>query len=737
MSQHPLYVNILWHMHQPYYKDVNNQQYLMPWVRLHATKDYLDMPLVAADFPGVKVTFNMVPSLLEQIQEYATGNARDPYLNLALKPAETLDEIERIHVLRLFFACHYEHMIKPYARYQQLHDRRGWSDLSADLRHRAPLFTAADLRDIITWYFISWIDPYLRGQYPRLAALERKGRMFTEDEKLEVLEIGRDITSRIVPTMKRLWEEGKIEISTTPFFHPILPLLIDTEIARRPRPRVNLPTQRFRHPEDAQLQIEAGLEYCRELFGRRPAGMWPSEGSISPEVVPMFRKAGVNWIASDEDGLALSLGIGHFGRDVAGVPDNADALYRPYIARHEGAQTAIFFRDHFLSDQIGFKYAHWHPGDAAADLIRRLEEIHHKLRDSDEPHVVSIILDGENCWEHYEDDGLSFLRALYQGLSDHRHLKTITPSEYLALFPEQRPLERLHSGSWINHDFGIWIGHPEDNASWDLLTQARQEIGTRLAANGKVAAADKDKAIKSLMIAEGSDWNWWYGDENSSAFDEEFDALYRQHLVNAYTAVGLEPPARLFIPISAAKEHGLHTPPSAFIEPKLDGRVTNYFEWYAAGHYDPRRGGDSMHQAETAIESLHFGFGRDRFYLRVDLSQAMRERQAAAGKLIVHLFTHENYQVQLPLGGGGEPARVTWEKPIEGWVECDSLTEYAVGTIIEIAFSLEKFQIVPDTMLRIQTAIEIEGREVERCPGRAPLPIPVPTKDFEEIMWIV
>lgn len=737
MSQYPLYVNFLWHMHQPYYKDVNNQQYLMPWVRLHATKDYLDMPLIAAEQPGVKVTFNMVPSLLEQILDYAAGTARDPYLNLALKRTEDLDENEKLHTLRMFFAAHYEHMIKPYPRYQQLHERRGWSEQPADLRRRVQLFTTADLRDVITWFFIAWIDPYLRQQNPRLQALERKGKMFTEEEKLEVLEIGRELVGRIIPEMKSLWDKGAIEISTTPFFHPILPLLVDTDIARRPRPKVNLPTQRFRRPEDAQLQIDRGLAYCKELFGRRPAGMWPSEGSVCPELIPMFQTAGLQWIAHDEDGLALSLGLDHFVRDRAGVPENADALYRPYIATYEGSEVAIFFRDHFLSDQIGFKYAHWAPGDAAADLIHRLEEIEQKLRDHPAPHIVSIILDGENCWEHYEADGLPFLRALYQGLANHKRLKTTTPSEFLKLYPEQKRLDRLHSGSWINHDFGIWIGHPEDNASWDLLAQARQEVGARLA-DGQVTAEARERALKSLMIAEGSDWNWWYGDENSSAFDEEFDALYRQHLVNAYTAVGLEPPARLFIPISSQKEHGLHTHPSAFIEPTIDGRVTNYFEWFSAGHYDPRRGGDSMHQAEAAaIEAISFGFGREKFFLRVDLGPELKAKaNLAAGKLIVYLFTHENYQVQIPLKGRG-PARVFWEKPNVGWVEQEPLTEAAADAIIEIAFPLKRFQIIPDMMLRLQTAIEIEGRELERCPGRAPLPIAVPTKDFEEIMWIV
>ena len=642
-----------------------------------------------------------------------------------MKRAEDVDEQERLRLLQLFFAAHYEHMIKPYPRYHQLHERRGWSDNPEDLRRTAQLFGPAELRDLQAWFFLSWIDPYLREQNPRLKELVKKDRLFSEEEKLEILEIGRQLTGQIVPVMKELWDKGQIEISTTPYFHPILPLLVDTEIARRSRPKAPLPTRRFQHPDDARLQIDLGLKYCQQLFGRRPAGMWPSEGSVCPEIVPMFEEAGVHWIASDEDGLASSLGIDRFTRDRNGLVENPDALYRPYLATYGGAQTAIFFRDHFLSDQIGFKYANWGPRDAAADLIHRLEEVEAKLRGADEPHVVSIILDGENCWEHYQDDGVPFLRALYQGLSTHDRLKTVTPSEYLALPTEHRRLENLHSGSWINRDFSIWIGHAEDNASWDLLAQAREDIGNRLktAVNGQVDEAAREKAMKSILTAEGSDWNWWYGDDHSSDYDAEFDALYRQHLNNAYVAVGLEPPGRLFIPISSQSDQGLQTHPCAFIKPLLDGRVSNYYEWFSAGRFDPRLGGDSMHQAEYGIEALFFGFDLENFYLRLDPSKAFRTTQLAAGvELIVYLFTQENFKLILTLGGNNATpsAQIMREDNEQGWIEEGEFKQFAGGEIVELAFPFTRFGIQPDKVLRFQAAIEVEGHEIERCPGRAP-----------------
>ena len=741
MSEHPLHVMILWHMHQPYYKDLSRNEYMMPWVGLHATKDYLDMALLAGEYPNLRVTFNMVPSLLEQIEEYAAGQAHDLYLGLALKNAEALDEEERVLLLRNFFSAHYHHMIQPYPRYRELHKRRGWDAKSPQLPAIAKTFSVAELRDLQVWFYLSWIDPMLREADPRLRALEAQGRLFSEEDKLGLIAITRELTGRIIPTLKDLWARGQIELSTTPYFHPILPLLVDTDIARRSRPRAALPTRRFQHPEDARLQIELGLAYCEKLFGRRPTGLWPSEGSVCPELVPMFAQAGLRWAATDEDVLAASLGFERFSRDRNGQLEAADALYRPYLVSQDGAQVALFFRDHLLSDLIGFKYAHWEPRAAAGDLIHRLEEVQLRLRDQAGPHVVSIILDGENCWEHYERDGEPFLRALYEGLSNHRELRTVTPSEYLAAFPEQRALERLHSGSWINRDFSIWLGHAEDNASWDVLGQTREDVSRRLdgdAALAPVSVAARQAALKSLLIAEGSDWNWWYGDDHSSDYDDEFDALYRQHLRNAYEVLGLKVPGRLYIPINARREAGLQTAPCAFITPTIDGRVSSYYEWFSAGRFDPRQAGDAMHQAEPALAGLYYGFDRQHFYLRLDFSESFGAEQREGAHLILYLFAGLNFKIACPAGGAGPgQGRVFQEQEGRGWVEAGPFDQYAIGVISEFAFSRERFRIAVNEMLRFQAAIEVEEREVERCPSRAPLATTAPDEHFEEIQWIV
>ena len=742
MSRYPLHVMFLWHMHQPYYKDVQRAEYVMPWVRLHATKDYLDMPLLAGRFEGVRATFNMVPSLLEQVQDYAAGTAEDRWLRLAEKPADQLCEDERVELLAQFFSAQEERMIRPNRRYGELLDRRGPSREPADLRRAARLFSVGDLRDLQAWFYLSWIDPMLREEDPRLKELATRGRNFTEEEKQEILEIGRAICAQIVPAMRELWERGAIEISTTPYYHPILPLLVDTQIARRARPEMLLPSRRFTRPEDARLQIAMGLDYCEKLFGRRPSGMWPSEGSVCPELMPMFEGEGVKWIATDEDVLAASLGIDRFVRDREGRLLDADRLYRPWIVRHEGSQAAVFFRDHLLSDLIGFRYAGADPQAAALDLVRRLEQAGEMLADREGPHVVSIILDGENCWEHYLDDGRPFLEALYGKLGRHPALKMVTPSAYLAEFPEQRTLDRLHSGSWINRDFTIWIGHPEDNAAWDLLGQARDDLEPVIhhaRENGHVDAADR--ATKSLLVAEGSDWNWWYGDDHTSDFDEQFDMLYRRHLENAYAALGLPVPGRLFIPISRGSDGGAQARPRAYLAPFIDGRVSHFFEWFAAVYYGPGQAVDSMHQVQHEIEGLYYGFGRDAFYLRVDPARAVTRILAELGATLnVMLFNIDGgWRIVLPLtrGAARTAARVYEELHDEGWVEREPLTEWAVDQVVELRLPFARFGLAPGVMLRFQVALEQEGIERERCPARSPLSVSVPGDEFEVVHWSV
>jgi alpha-amylase/alpha-mannosidase (GH57 family) len=453
--RHPLYIAFIWHMHQPYYKRLDTGEQAMPWVRLHATKDYLDMPLAVEECPGMKATFNLVPSLLEQIEEFAGGTAREKTLELSRKKVEDLSPDEKTFIIRNFFTCNKEEMISPYPRYRDLFTNRKWAVTPEEMDRAINYFSAEDLRDLQVWYNLTWIDPLHREKNDFLKQLIQKGAHFTEEEKIRVLDVSRELIGNIIPTYKRLQKAGVIEISVSPFFHPILPLLYDTDFCRRAEPGCSLPRIRFHHPEDVQSQIRTACDFYRERFDADPKGMWPSEGSVCPEIIPFFQENGLNWIATDEEILAMSRGGKLFSRDSMGFLDSQEAkiLYQPYQVVFNDSKQTVFFRDHFLSDLIGFHYAGWDPEQAAEDFVDRLKHIQTTLLPDNESFLVPVILDGENCWEFYKDDGLPFLRQLYSRIVAEPDLEPTTPSEYLKAFPTVNTLSHLHSGSWINHNF--------------------------------------------------------------------------------------------------------------------------------------------------------------------------------------------------------------------------------------------------------------------------------------------
>jgi alpha-amylase/alpha-mannosidase (GH57 family) len=547
------------------------------------------------------------------------------------------------------------------------------------------------------------------------------------------------VLKQIIPTYRRLQDNGQIEISTTPYYHPILPLVYDTDIAKRSSPEARMPTKRFHYPEDAQAQVDMAVaSYC-QLFGQPPRGIWPAEGAVCEEIVPLFANAGISWIATDQNILALSLQDAALKRDRKGSLDPASMrlLYRPYQFQKEQASIVILFRDQFLSDLIGFQYAYWKPEDAAVDLVKRLLHIQATLQQDGHPYLVTILLDGENCWEHYKDDGLDFLRHLYGHLSDSKALRFTTPSVFLGDYKVDQRLQRLHAGSWINQNFSIWIGHPEDNKSWEYLARARKDIQHHIERSGEALAPEQiSRAKKLLYIAEGSDWNWWYGDEHSSGVDEEFGLLYRSHLMNAYTALGVKPPAYLNVPIKSKGEMGRLLPPRAFIMPTLDGRDTNYYEWLPAGRYDPTVGGGSMHQTRFLVRRIYYGFDSRTFYLRIDPDPVLlTPEQAEHTTLVVMIFEPLLRRIEIAL-----PNAVVhcYEQDENGtWVPSQQSLEVAIDHIVELAIELESLNVHPGDQLLVQVIVQRDTQELERCPLRSPILVQAPEKDYEERMWIV
>ena len=605
-------VALLWHMHQPFYQDLATGEHILPWVRLHALKDYWGMVALLREFPAAKVTFNLVPSMLVQLEAFAREDAQDRHLLIGLRQAEQLTAEERAYCVSEFFHAHRATMIEPYPRYAELLAKR---------QAGAGAFSVDELRDLQVWHKLVWIDhAYLDGD-PRIAALIEKGRGFSEEDKQLLRTVELEILRRVIPEYREAVERGQVEVSTSPFYHPILPLLCDTDVYQRTHPGARRPREVFRHQEDATLQLTRAIELHERMFGRRPTGLWPSEGSVSDQMVPLVADAGFAWMATDEEILARSLGRG-LGRDAYGHSTDADTLYQPYRVGGE-AGISCAFRDHTLSDLIGFTYSGWDAHVAADDFVARLIEGGRRFRErtGGSDATIFVILDGENAWEHYPGQGRPFLRALYRRLSEHSDLQMVTMADACAT-PRQA-LPSIFPGSWINGDFYIWIGHADDQLAWSQLGDARRAFA---GAGESVSAQAREQALEELLIAEGSDWFWWYGDDHSSDHDAQFDDLFRRHLRNVYTSLGLAVPEELFRSnISTRPVPVTVQPPTGEIAPIIDGETSSYFEWLGAGVFEPERTAGAMHQvadAHPGVSRVLFGAGQERLFVRVEFTSA-------------------------------------------------------------------------------------------------------------------
>lgn len=579
-------VCFVWHMHQPFYKDLVRGEYKLPWTRLHGLKDYYGMVQLLAEFPKVHQTFNLVPSMLVQLDEYASGQADDPFLRLALKPAESLTDADRQFLLQYYFQANVDRLIFRYARYAELYHNR----------HRP--YSHQDFRDLQVLSQLAWFDEFFLTGDPAIAALVKKGRDYSLDDQVLLGRKQTEVCGKIIPVYRKFAAAGQIEISTTPFYHPILPLLCDSNIAGVSNPSVPLPT-RFRYPEDAREQLLRARKYMEEQIGIVPAGLWPSEGSVSDEALALAAECGFQWFATDNGVLARTLGRN------AGVVET----YRPYLWQQNGRQLHGLFRDHYLSDLVGFTYSKMGAAEAADHFIGRILE-NAAGRDA----LVPVILDGENAWEYFPESGREFLRELYHRLENTPGLTSLTVSEALERHQPQ-PLQGIFPGSWISANFDVWIGFDEDNRAWEHLLKARQAYEKHAA---KAAPADRQLAYEELLIAEGSDWCWWYGPHHESANRAEFDQLFRDHLSNVYRLLSLTAPEELGRPILKLSTVEHNIPPASQITPVIDGEVTSYFEWMGAGEYkvDQRQG--AMHGGRSNLSMLYYGTCGEHFYLRLD-----------------------------------------------------------------------------------------------------------------------
>jgi alpha-amylase/alpha-mannosidase (GH57 family) len=717
-------------MHQPYYKDPLKNEYALPWTYLHGIKDYFDMPAIVEDTPGARAVFNLVPSLIEQLLDYAGGTAVDPFLQKGMAAPADLGEEERIFLLENFFSANRQHMIEPSRRYLELLYMAG-EGKPGGARERVRHFSDQDLLDLQVWFFLAWTGEAARQRYPVFAELIAKGERFNASDKERLFTTQRELLQAIVPLYKRLHQEGRIELSVTPYYHPILPLLCDTRLAQTAMPRVTLPEARFLHPEDARAQICRGVEYFKQIFGFAPRGMWPSEGSVSNETLAIIAGCGLSWFATDEEILAKTL--------EGGLGAGQERLYRPWRFNCPQGELGAFFRDHQLSDLIGFTYSQWDAGRAASDLCGRLHAIKNRL--GGDGRVVPIILDGENAWEYYPDNAYDFLQGMYRGIADSPQLNLTTCSDVLARSRFDGRLHSIFPGSWINGNYGIWIGHPEENLAWDLISMAR---AAAVAASPSVAAAlesgcpsldpTAELICRSLYAAEGSDWFWWYGDDHFSPHSDRFDRLFRQHLLNIYRLLAQEPPRQLLEPIKKKSPAGLIREPAALIEPDINGRTSGYFEWLAAGLYDLTRQGSAMHSSDRMLQSFYYGYNRTALFFRIDAVQELSRLLLDGDTLNLHLIYDREYRLPMQKSTDHGPLQV---KESNAWLPTGGQCDWKIARTCEIRVPLDPLGLPPRSKLFAWITLVRDNEEIGRWPSDASLTLLYAGAEIELDNWLI
>ena len=704
----PTYLMLLWHMHQPFYKDLADDVYTMPWTRLHCLKDYYGMVAIMREFPSFHATFNIVPSLVLQIEDYARDKAHEPAYDVAFKPVNNLSPAERQSLLVSAFQINYDNLLNRYPRFRELWEKSQKSGVAT----AAKAFTPQEIVDLQVLSQLAWFDEIFLANDPDVLRLVKKERGYSEGDKALVRKKEIELFNVTLEEYRKAAERGQIEISTSPFYHPILPLLCDTAIAQESHPGVKLPHRRFRHPEDARDQLRAALELHERVFGRRPQGLWPSEGSVSDEVLRLAAEEGFTWAATDEGVLARSKEMNLYRRG-DGTLQGGEELYRPQSLATGGKPISLFFRDHQLSDLIGFVYSRMDPEAAAADLHQRIKAAGRST--GQRPAVVSVILDGENAWEYYPGNGREFLKAFYRRISADPELRAVTASEALAV-TEQGALTHVVPGSWINANYDVWIGADEDNRAWDLLNDARDFYAER-ASSPKIKPENRRLAQQELWVAEGSDWCWWYGPEHSTANDEDFDLLYRKHLSNIYRLLGGSPTDELAVPIKQPRVHALTVAPSAQIHPKIDGRVTTYFEWMGAGICQPDYRSGSMHGVAQIVEALYYGYSDKAVYLRLDLGETF-------------LHDHPEFEIRVNVNGASRArlhAAISGAsvKAVEFWKGGESLrVPQATGDQVKVAFSkvfelrlaYTLLDVAPHERISVQGSIWLDGLPLQVLP---------------------
>jgi alpha-amylase/alpha-mannosidase (GH57 family) len=741
---YPLHVAFIWHQHQPLYKSCLTGEYRLPWVRLHGVKDYLDLVLLLEKYPKLHQTVNLVPSLILQIEDYVAGKAIDPYLAATLTPTEQLTREQKEFAIQHFFDAQHHTLIDPHPRYSELYAQRLDKGEAWCLEN----WDQNDYGDLLAWHNLAWIDP-LFWDDPDIARWLTQDRNFTLSDRQGIIEKHRQILSRILPQHRKMQENGQLEVTTTPYTHPILPLLADTQAGRVAVPLMQLPKKRFQWAEDIPRHLDKAWDMYKDRFGCEPRGLWPSEQSVSPAILPYVADRGFQWLCSDEATLGWTLKH-FFHRNEYGTVCEPELMYQPYRLETPQGDLAIVFRDHRLSDLVGFTYSAMEPKAAATDLIGHLDAIAQSLIDRQEsesmglekPWLVTIALDGENCWEFYQKDGIPFLESLYGQLSDRDDIRLVTVSEYIDEYPvrESLPAEKLHSGSWVDGSFTTWIGDPVKNRAWDLLTDARQT----LANHPEATETANPTAWEALYAAEGSDWFWWFGEGHSSNQDAMFDELFREHLFALYKSLNETVPEALLHPLER-HENKHDGRPRNFIHPVING-LGDEQDWDQAGRVTVAGARGTMHRS-SPIQRLWYGLDHLNFYFRFDFQGGKQPGVDFPPEL--HLFWYYPGQTMhnspLPLADvpNVAPANyyfhhhlgihltngATWlEEAADShqWQGRSHQVQMGLQQCLEVAVPWSNLHVQPDWPLEVLAVLATDGHFVEYLPEDTLIPLQVP-----------
>lgn len=574
-------LSFIWHMHQPDYRDESGIMQ-MPWVFLHAIKDYYDMPWMLERHNGLKATFNVTPPLIRQLKLYYDNpQNNDKFLDLWLRDISSLDMTEYSWMMKICRSSTYDTVVSKIASYDELYKKESYN-------HH-------EFFDLEVLFVLSWCGVYLRTNSKIVKDMLQKGRGFVYEDKLSLLHELTQFVRGIFDYYIELREKNIISISTTPLNHPILPLLLDMNSAKVANPSTNIPKHPISLKEDALLQIERAKELFEDTFGFQPDGFWPAEGAVDENSVALLSECGVKWIATDQEILFRSLN----SRDKAN-------LYQPYDYNN----MCMAFRDHELSDLIGFTYRFWEPKLAAKNFTSLLSSIN----DSHSDATVFIILDGENAWEFYDNNAFDFFDALYMNLNSTPWLKTLHMQDVYKL--DKKRLNRLAAGSWIHGEFNTWVGHKEKSRGWELIFVTKRDYEHH---KESLDEATKAKITEHFLASECSDWFWWYGDDHFTEFGLEFDKLFRSHLIAVYNLMKIAPPLDLFEPIIQNRSSvDFWLKPQSYISPDIDGRHGSFFEWIGSGVVYENRTSSTMDMPKGPVKKIFYGQDDEYIYFAFD-----------------------------------------------------------------------------------------------------------------------